>query len=1017
MRLIGRLRLSASLPILALVAAGAPAAAQVAADPAPAGIEGEETAEDIVVTGSRIRRLDFDTPNPVVSLGEATIRQSGQTNLTDFLTEYPALQGSSTSADNSGDRAAIGATGLNLLDLRNLGTERTLVLVDGRRHVASLPGTQAVDINTIPSELVSRVDVLTGGVSAIYGADGVSGVVNFVMKQDFDGLAASGQVGVSRHGDGGQRQFSVTAGRNFAEGRANFAINYQYASESRLEVRDRPFLSGSDRIGFFLNPDDPENQGGYTGGNDNGIPDYVPLRDIRYFDTSRYGGVDLTFDGFPDFFVGPNGNVVAYDGGRFVPDFYQQGGNGTLVSDYGNDLLPEIERHIVNALGHFDVAPGLTLFAEGKYANVRSYSLGQPSFDYYLRIRDDNPFIPAAIRAEYDALNAAGACDRPRSPSFQKCRMVINRDNFDLGQRGEDIERETYRAVVGARGDITGNARYELSYTFGRTDITNRYVNDILDDRFYAAIDAVDEGRFRTGVANGNIVCRASLLADYFPRQPFNYTRESYAPTTFAPGECVPLNLFGENIASQAALDFVRVNTTDRARIEQHVVSGSIAGDTGAIFSLPGGAVGFALGGEYRREISSFTPDALAAQGLTFTNALAADRGRFDVWEQFAELNVPILKDLPFAHRLGVGAAIRFSDYSTIGSTTTWKVDGSWAPVRDITFTGTYSRAVRAPNIGELFGGRSQTFEFITDPCNVNQIQNGTQFRAANCQALLGSLGVADPTQYRDFRSSNISGFSGGNGNLREEEAETWTAGVILQPRFLPGLNLRADWYNIDLEGAINQVEAEQLAQLCVDQATIQNVFCDAITRQSGTAGTADAGNIVSFLVTPQNVARFRTAGLDVNLNYVMRTGQAGTFTLNIVGNYLDRLEFIGTPGAPTTNERGETRAPKYTLTGDITWKLGQVTLNYGLQWFDKTLRFTNLEVAGNPDIVADEYRYLKERWQHDIYASVDVTDRLQLYVGANNLFDQKPDIGTSIYPVDSLGRYMYAGFRVSTGR
>ncbi len=477
------------------------------------------------------------------------------------------------------------------------------------------------------------------------------------------------------------------------------------------------------------------------------------------------------------------------------------------------------------------------------------------------------------------------------------------------------------------------------------------------------------------------------------------------SPTTFQPGQCVPLNLFGEGAPSKAALAFITADTIDRTRIEQHVVSGSISGDFGTFFSLPGGPIGFAIGGEYRKETSQFTADPLAQQGLTFTNSLSNDGGEYDVKEAFGELSVPLLRDLPFVHRLEFGAALRLSDYSTIGSTTTWKLDGTYAPVKDITFNGTYSRAVRAPNIGELFSGSSQTFEFITDPCNPNQIQNGTQYRAANCQALLTSLG-ADPSDYSDTRSTNLPGFAGGNPNLQAEEATTWTAGVILEPRFIPGLSLRADWYDIKIANAINQASAEAVAGLCVDQPTLDNQYCPAIDRQNGADGSADPGNILGFTVRPFNVANFHTAGLDVTLNYQVRTKKAGTFSLLVRGNYLDKLTFISSPGADPSDRRGEAdyRSPKYTVNGDLTWKLGKVTLNYGLLWFDKTLRFTNQEVQSNTDIVAPEYLYVKARWQHDIYASVDVDERFQLYGGVNNLFDQQPDIGTDTYPGE-LGR------------
>jgi outer membrane receptor protein involved in Fe transport len=952
----------------------------------------------IIVTGSRIARPDFRTPSPVFSIGADALEEAGTTNLTDFLTGYPALVGSSTRADNSGSGAGIGATGLNLLNLRNLGISRTLVLVDGRRHVAGLPGDQAIDINTIPNELIERIDVLTGGVSAVYGADAVSGVVNFIMKKDFEGLAADAQFGTSEKGDAEQYYAAITAGTNFADGRGNFAVAYNYGREERLETRDRSYLSGENAVGFYRNPDDPENFDGSLGP-DNGIPDYVPLSNVRFFDTNREGGIDTDFDGFPDYFVNGAGQVTAYDPGNFVPNFYQQGGNGTLASDYGNDLVPQVERHVVNALMHYDFSPGFTLFGEAKYAKVKSFSLAQPTFDYYLFIEPDNAFIPSELR---DTL-------------IENEGAMLNRDNFDFGQRGENIDRETIRSVIGARGDISDNLKYEVSYVFGQTKVVNKYVNDIYDDRFYAALDAVDEGQYLTGTANGNIVCRASLDPDWFPNQPFVTffsdppIRQLFAPTTFNPSECVPLNLFGDGAPSQEALDFIRTDVTDRSKITQHVVSALLSGDTGS-FELPGGPIGFAVGAEYRKEKSSYISDPIARQGLTYTNAINPTQASFDVKEVFGEIRLPILDGAPLADRLEVGGAVRFSDYSTIGSTTTWKVDGAWAPVPDITFTGSYSQAVRAPNIGELFDGGGDSFEFITDPCIETEIQNGTENRAANCAAVLSALGVADPANFTDPRSTNILGFQGGNPDLNEETAKTWTVGAIVQPAAIPGLRLRADWYDIKIKNAVNFVTPEEAAQLCVDEASLDNQFCDLIVRSSD---PETLGLIVYFTVVPQNVAQFRTAGLDVNLSYTLRTDSAGTFSLQMIGNYLDRLEFVGTPGAPITDSRGEAFAPKYQATADLSWSKGPVKLNYGLSWFDKTSRFGNQETAGNPDIADKKYLFYKARWQHDFYASFDVLDEVTVYGGVNNFTDEKPSIGDSGYPVDAVGRYFYAGIKV----
>lgn len=931
-------------------------------------------ARDVVVTGSRIRRPDYETASPVVSLDSNTLQQSGTTNITDFLTGYPALIGSSTSAQNSGDRAGIGATGINLLNLRNLGTQRTLVLVDGRRHVGGLAGDASVDINTIPNDLVERIDVLTGGASAIYGADAVTGVVNFVLKHDFEGVTARAQAGISEQGDAGQRLLTVTAGKNFAGGKGNVAIAYEYGMNDRFTTQNRDYLRGPGAVFFNRNPAYVANTpGSYL---------RVPLTDLRYADTARNGAVDIDGDGIPEF----TGTGALYDRGQLLPgNAYTIGGSSTSLADYGNDLLPQVERHVVNALGHFEISPALTLFAEGKFAATRSFSVGQPSFDYYLVVPQDNPYIPANVRAAIDP--AVGS-------------VLVTRDNFDLGQRGEFISRKTYRSVVGARGELNDSTHYEVSYVYGQTDVLNRFVNDQYSDRFYAAIDAVQG-------ANGQITCRVNTPGGVTTDQPYNTTR-TINGSTFSAGQCQPLNIFGEGVASQAALDFVHANTTERSRLIQHVVSGSLGGDFRNLFSLPGGELGYSLGAEYRKEKSRFTPDALEQQGLTFSNKLSPTSGSYDVKEVFAELDAPLIKDRPFFYRLDLAAAIRYSDYSTIGSTTTYKFDATYAPVRDIRLRGTYSYAVRAPNIGELFSGASQTFAFFDDPCTTTNRGLGTATRVANCAVVLGAAGLtpAQVAGFEDPRSINVSGTQSGNLALRPERARTWTAGAVLQPRFLPGLTASFDWYDIKLKDAINTVDAQQLATLCVDQANTTNVFCQSITRQPGT------GLISGFSVLPQNVAQFRTAGLDVNVTYHFQLSDIGNFNVKVIGGYLNKLSFVGTPGADATDNLQTTYAPKFQANGDFTYSRGAFTFNYGLSWFDKTRRYSALQLAGNPNYAAPEYVFYKDRWVHDVYASVNVNKDFQFYGGVNNVANAKPALGDRLYPVDAVGRFFFVGAR-----
>jgi outer membrane receptor protein involved in Fe transport len=476
----------------------------------------------------------------------------------------------------------------------------------------------------------------------------------------------------------------------------------------------------------------------------------------------------------------------------------------------------------------------------------------------------------------------------------------------------------------------------------------------------------------------------------------------------------VPYNIFGEGVRDPAAADWVTTDSTSHSRVSQHVVSGALSGDTGAFLTLPGGPVGFALGAEYRKESSSFDPDPAIAAGRTWQGAVQPASGSFDVKEVFGEVNVPLLADKPFAYLLSLGGAVRFSDYSTVGGTTTWKVDGVYAPIRDISFRATYSQAVRAPNIGELFGPPSTSYNFIVDPCDIQETNNGTGYREGNCAALLTALGV-DPDTFQPSNAPEIAsvfteGLASGNPDLQEETAKTWTAGAVLRPTAVPGLSLSVDWYDIKIEDAINTPEAQELAELCVDQPTLDNQFCPGITRDP------DTGYIMGFTVMPANVAQFRTAGLDVSLAYRWRTRSAGTFDFVLNGNYLDRLEFVASPGADVDSDRGEIFAPEYSATFALKWELDPFSVNYGVSWFSKTDRFTAEDLAGDPDYADPSYFKIKAKWEHDVQFGYTFDDRFDAYVGIQNLFDEKPTFDYSYYPVSGMGRFFYAGVTVSLG-
>ncbi len=964
--------------------------AMASAQEAPQGADDISSDQVIIVTGTRIAiRPDFANPNPVQTTDASTIEQSGQTNLTEFLATSPALLGSQRSIDVAGSNLANAQlVGVNFLDLRNLGSSRTLVLVDGKRHVAGYPGSAAVDINTIPTDLVERVDVLTGGVSAIYGADGVSGVVNFILKKDFEGLRLRAQNGISQRGDAGERFVSAIAGKNFADGRGNITLSYEFNETDRFSQTKRlNYGRTGPSYAFVRNPADGSPG---SAGDDPNVPDRILMTNLRWADSSMGGAIDFTGDGVPEY----TGEGNPYDLGSYVPGTaFTVGGDSTPREIYYGDYTPYTRRHTANIMASYEFSPAFKLHGELKYVKTKAWTQSQPTYDLYTELLPDNAYLIDRFGA---SLASNGA--------------LFSRDNFDFGQRRYALDRDLWRGVVSATGELSAHLNYDASFVFGQSTQRSTNYGDRIADRYYAALDAVDDG-------SGNITCRINLPGetDIYGFSYGNPIVYNGAPSTFQPGECVPLNILGNGAPSKEALAFILADHSDRARIRQYVANFALSGDTGAFFNLPGGPVGFAAGFEYRKETSDFRPSQYSMDGALIDNSPSQpEKGSFDVKELFGEIRLPILSKMPLAYDLSLGGAIRVSDYSTVGTTTTWNVNGTYAPVRDVTFRGTYSRSVRAPNISELYAPQNGTFEFITDPCGIDRVAEGKPPRAANCATALQALGI-DPTTFDPANSayspqnSSLLGIQGGNPNLDAEQAKTWTAGVVLQPNFVPGLTMSFDWYDIKLTKAIQYSTAQDIVDLCYDQPTLNNDYCALITRSS-TDGFVD-----SFQVIPQNVASFRTAGLDMNLLYkVDLGGKAGSLSFRAVGNYLDKLSFVPSLGAAPQNEldNWDYPAPRWSATFDLTWNKGPLTLNYGINWWDKTRRVTREQEAANPDYVPSQYIWYREKWEHEVYASYDIEERFQIYGGINNLFDRKPDVGAVAYPISAVGRYFYMGIK-----
>lgn len=986
--------------------------------------------QELVVTGSRIRVQDYVASNPVQTVTGETIELSGQTNVTQFLQEVPSLV-SSVDLETGSDVNA-NFNGLALLDLRNLGTLRTLVLVDGRRHVGSQPGTSSVDVNAIPAALIERTEILTGGASAIYGADGVSGVVNFILRKDFEGVDLRAQYGWSEKGGGENTFLSALVGENFDNGRGNFTFGYEYDKTEDVKFEDRDFTRTGNLVSLVDNPDDVNPDGSLDNPN---ILDVIPARGVHYYDTSLIGSVYTNFNTAPT----AAGVTFLANGDPFIDGAIQygsalaQGGSGTPVDLFNDDLIPGQERYTIFASGTYDLSDRHELFGDLKYTSSKVDFEGQPPYDYGLFISSRNPYLPANILA--DARTRGGfASNRqggPYGPSLglPGPGVLVARDNFYLGRLYQDTENETLRSVVGLRGELTGDLRYELSYVYGKATQTIDYSNVQLADRYYAATDVVIDPGSGEPVCRSNLDPTAAAPGDLFGQNP--YDAAYLGRGTFTPGPdsgCLPLNIFGA--ADPAAIDWIMGEDTSRAELTQQVLTGFVSGDSEAWFSLPAGPVAFVFGGEYRKEKSVTDPSPLQRlaeeieyAGLSSLGRVVVTRGEYEVSEAFTELSVPILRDLPFAEDLTLSGAFRYSEYSTVGETETWNVGLRYRPIPDLMFRGVIARAVRAPNINDIFRGRSSTAAGFSDPCDRNnrlEGENPTQ-RQANCDAALAALGIDDPANFEDTSSETTLGFVTGNPDLEPEEGDTETLGLVFSPRFVPGLTLTVDYYDIEITGAIQPYTVQQIVNNCYDLPA-GNTFCDLIQR---TPGGVNPGRIVSFEQIPGNLAFRTTRGIDFSARYQLDPAEwglqrdIGTFDLGLSGNHLLELVSQDTEDAPVIDSRGVEDAPEWQVTFDATWRFNNLLVNYGISWFDKTSRFSNTTLRNHPDIAAEEWKYYDERFVQDVQVRYELENGVSMYAGVNNLTDQEPQpagFGDASYPVSGLGRFFYLGASVALG-
>ncbi|NRA69907.1 MAG: TonB-dependent receptor [Gammaproteobacteria bacterium] len=907
----------------------------------------EVTVERISITGSRILREGAIAPSPVSVISGEDLLNTGALNIGDALNELPALA-NTYSLSNSG--RYIGTAGLNILDLRNMGAKRTLVLVNGKRHVSSSAGSSSVDTNTIPTAWIDRVEIITGGASAVYGADAVTGVVNFILKKNIEGLDVSITKGFAADNPYKNSKYSFSFGQNFNDDRGNIAFAVEYSEQNRLNKLERDQTSTSysalknqNRLEEFKNS--PLH------------PDKIYTPNAGYYAINNAGAFKSGSDWYTfnrdssvrKIFVGDNVDGIkcadcdSFNLGQF------------------SDLQPEFDRLNINFKVNYDISDEHNVYFSAKHASINAEDRGQPAFWFYNpknSISRDNAFVNEELGQLMDA-------------NDQKS-IRINRMMTDLGVRTENDERATQRYVLGAEGTIGEDWGYEAFAVYGQTDLTRINSNNLIRANYANALDAIKD-------SSGNIVCRDEAAR--------------------ADG-CVAVNTFGFGAPSQEAINYINTVSTGTSKISQSVIGGSL--NNGALFDLPAGAVGFATGFEYRKEQSESHEPTNA--GGTFFNSVGEDNGSFNVKEVFIEVSAPILTDLPFIQDLTAEAAVRYANYSTIGDVTSWKLGLDWQINDELRIRSTLSEALRAPNIGEVFGAASETFFDVKDVCKTDrliELEDGAN-RAANCLA----LGV--PVDFNsDYDSSFLPGKTSGNRDIKEEKSESFTLGFVYQPEFLEGASLTVDYWKIDLIDAISTTSAQHIVERCVDSKTgINNEYCRLITRN---AANHEITLIQSHVL---NLAGQDAAGVDFEFGYDFELAQ-GDVKTTLMGTYLIERKDYPFQNDPTdyTENAGTSGESIWQVNLSVSYAKDNWHGSMKTRYLQDVSLYTEqeLEKNSNPSSLMSYASYVIT----DATAGYSFDNGVKLTVGIDNLFDKDLPYGTSgtgggSAAYDNLGRFYY---------
>ena len=974
--------------------------------------------QEVVVTGSRIARPELDRLEPTVTLDSKALDQRGYAEIGQALSELPGFGIQPVSANNTQSSFGVAQS---FVDLYSLGSQRTLVLVNGHRFVSgntpsvngpASPGEQ-VDLNTIPTKLIDHIETVSVGGAPIYGADAIAGTVNIILKKDFQGLDIDAQAGVSDQGDSWNYRTRVLAGRNFADGRGNITVNGEFTKSDGLTGSSRPVYAQD--LGFLK----PATPGPYK----------TVLTPANSVPQVNFGGIPMVDDAFfsplifgvPDSALGVtngSGQVLAWGNtGQLQPynvgtatgnPIFNTGGDGLRLSTVSN-LLSPTERMNFDTLLNFDVTDHIKAFGEGWFSETHSTNLlSQPAYNAAIfgnggtvngsfRVNINNPFLSAVDRTYIqNALNAYGA-NPPLggflAPNWDANHFYVSRASIDLQNGRSTFTQVLARGVGGLQGDFTMFNRsfnWDASINYGSVSsnsVVPSYVFQNLQNALNSTVDST-----------GKIICSPT---------PVN------APTTTLSSECAPLNIFGNGSPSLAAKNYITHLAQAETLNSQRDAVLNFGGD---ILKLPAGEWKASVGYENRHESGKFSPDTFYTQSLGQASATAVE-GAYHNNEVYGETLIPVFspqQDIPGLYRVEIEGAGRHVNNSLSGGATIYTEGLKWAPTQDVMFRINKTKSIRAPAITELFLPTATSFQFANDPCDVNYIGQGNvpATRAKNCAAAGIPAGFVS-----NVVNATAQGSTSGNPNLQPETANSKTFGFVLTPRWLPKLNVTVDYINIRLKDAISSLTLVDILDACYDSANYPNEpVCKAFTRNA-------QGQITNFTAGYINAGLLEFSGITGALDYTFDF-PSGFGALNTRVGWLDMQQLNQKIGsASQVSEAGELGAqaglqatPKHK--GNINLDYQVWKLDWDVQGiFIGAAKFSNADSPGDKDVTG-----VGRWWLINSTVNYSPIDHLRVDLIVDNVFNKQPPYpaiagtggnfasATSLYFSGILGRTYQLG-------